>query len=188
MAMFTCCRRRRKQGLLAGVLVQQRKRESRPSLPSIVLANVQSLDNKLDELWSRLVFQRDIKFFNVMVFTETWLNPSISDSTIVTEGVSIHHRNNKFWEEQGRKCLLHGEQSVVLRCGDYFFGLFSGPGAPHDQMQTLLYPKGVYIGRYNSSLYSATFRHKLGPGRASCSHRQNRDLTAGGCIYCGRGF
>ncbi|KAI3375925.1 hypothetical protein L3Q82_016344, partial [Scortum barcoo] len=41
-------------------------------------------------------------------------------------------------EEQGRRCLLHGEQQVVLRCGDYFYGLFSGPGAPHDQMPALL--------------------------------------------------
>ena len=49
--------------------------------------------------------------------------------------------DNKLGEEQGRRCLLHGEQSVVLRCGDHFFGLFSGPGAPHDQMPTLYIPR-----------------------------------------------
>ena len=68
--------------------------------------------------------------------------------------------DNKLWEEQGRRCLLHGEQCVVLGCGDYFFGLFSGPVAAHDQMPTLLYPKGLYIGRYNSGAHSATCRHQ----------------------------
>ena len=86
-------RGRRKRGSRAGVLVRLRKRENRPPLPSILLANVQSLDNKLDELRSRMAFQRDIKFCNVMVFTETWLDPSIPDSAIVPEGVSIHRQD-----------------------------------------------------------------------------------------------
>ncbi|KAI3376990.1 hypothetical protein L3Q82_000040 [Scortum barcoo] len=133
-------RRRRKRGSRAGVLVRLRKRENRPPLPSILLANVQSLDNKLDELRSRMAFQRDIKNCNVLVFTETWLDPSIPDSAIVPEGLSIPPTgpDNSFREEQGRRCLLHGEQQVVFRCGDYFYGLFSGPGAPHDQMPALL--------------------------------------------------
>ncbi|XP_034446040.1 uncharacterized protein LOC117764401 isoform X2 [Hippoglossus hippoglossus] len=40
-----------------------------------------------------MAFQRDIKFCNVMVFTETWLDPSIPDSAIVPEGVSIHRQD-----------------------------------------------------------------------------------------------
>ena len=36
-------------GRRAGILVKLRKRQHRPPLPSILLANVQSLDNKLDE-------------------------------------------------------------------------------------------------------------------------------------------
>ncbi len=47
-------------------------------------------------------------------------------------------QNYRIREEQGRKCLLHGQQLVVLTCGDYFYGLFSGPRAPHDQMPALL--------------------------------------------------
>ena len=73
------CGRQRKRGSRAGVLVRLRKRENQPPLPSILLANVQSLDNKLDELRSRMAFQRDIKNCNVMVFTETWLDPSAPD-------------------------------------------------------------------------------------------------------------
>ncbi|KAI3377239.1 hypothetical protein L3Q82_009151 [Scortum barcoo] len=134
-------RRRRKRGSRAGVLVRLRKRENRPPLPSILLANVQSLDNKLDELRSRMAFQRDIKNCNVLVFTETWLDPSsIPDSAIVPEGLSIHRQDRTIHsgKSKGRRCLLHGEQQVVLRCGDYFYGLFSGPGAPHDQMPGLI--------------------------------------------------
>ncbi|KAI3362874.1 hypothetical protein L3Q82_001923 [Scortum barcoo] len=86
-------RRQRKRGSRAGVLVRLRKRENRPPLPSILLANVQSLDNKLDELRSRMAFQRDIKNCNVLVFTETWLDPSIPDSAIVPEGLSIHRQD-----------------------------------------------------------------------------------------------
>ncbi len=40
-------RRRRKRGKRAGVLVRLRRRAFRPPLPTILLANVQSLDNKL---------------------------------------------------------------------------------------------------------------------------------------------
>ncbi|KAI3376214.1 hypothetical protein L3Q82_016723, partial [Scortum barcoo] len=39
-------------------------------------------------------------------------------------------------EEVSASC--HGEQQVVLRCGGNFYGLFSGPTAPHDQMPALL--------------------------------------------------
>ncbi len=43
-------KRRRKRGKRAGVLVRFRRRPLRPPLPTILLANVQSLDNKLCEL------------------------------------------------------------------------------------------------------------------------------------------
>ena len=40
------------------------------SLPSMLLANVQALDNKLDDLHALLSFQRDIRSCNVLCFTE----------------------------------------------------------------------------------------------------------------------
>lgn len=83
-------RRRRKRSRRAGALVKLRRREHRPPLPSILLANVQSLDNKLDELRGRLTFQRDIKNCNVLIFTETWLDPSIPATAIQPEGFTIH--------------------------------------------------------------------------------------------------
>ena len=49
------------------------RRVGNPPLPSVLLANLQSLENKLDELRSRLSYQRDIKNYNLS-FTESWLN------------------------------------------------------------------------------------------------------------------
>ncbi|XP_062243353.1 uncharacterized protein LOC133953442 [Platichthys flesus] len=108
-------RGRRKRGSRAGVLVRLRKRENRPPLPSILLANVQSLDNKLDELRSRMAFQRDIKFCNVMVFTETWLDPSIPDTAIVPKGVSIH-RQDRTTNSGCTPDLEH----LMIRCRPYY--------------------------------------------------------------------
>ncbi len=50
-------RRRRKRGKRAGVLIRLRRRAFRPPLPTILLANVQSLDNKLCELRARISYQ-----------------------------------------------------------------------------------------------------------------------------------
>ncbi len=56
------------------------------SLPSILLANVQALDNKLDGLHAHISFQWDIRNCNVLCFTKTWLNPQILDSAIQPGG------------------------------------------------------------------------------------------------------
>ena len=50
-----------------------RRRAHHPLLPSILLANVQSLDNKVYEIRERVTFQRDIRDCNILCFTETWL-------------------------------------------------------------------------------------------------------------------
>ncbi|GAA6077246.1 uncharacterized protein LOC113651947 isoform X1 [Tachysurus ichikawai] len=52
-------KRRRKRGKRAGVLVRIRHRPLRPPLPTILLANVQSLDNKLCELRACISYQRE---------------------------------------------------------------------------------------------------------------------------------
>ena len=50
--------RRRKRGRQSGLLVRLRRRAHRAPLPSILLANVQSLANKVDEIRARAAFQR----------------------------------------------------------------------------------------------------------------------------------
>ena len=51
------CRRRR--GRRSGLLVRLRMRAHHPPPPSILLTNVQSLDNLVDEIRARVAFQRD---------------------------------------------------------------------------------------------------------------------------------
>ncbi len=73
-------RRRRKHcGRRAGIRNRLRKRARSPPLPSILLANVQSLENKMDDLRARISFQRDI---NIFCLTETWLTPSVPDTAV----------------------------------------------------------------------------------------------------------
>ena len=57
--------RRRKRGKRSGLLVRLQGWAHCTPLPTILLANVQSLDNKVDEIRARVAFQRDIRDCNV---------------------------------------------------------------------------------------------------------------------------
>ncbi len=83
-------RRRRKRGKRAGVLVRLRRRAFRPPLPTILLANVQSLDNKLCELRARISYQRETRDFSVICLTETWMSAMVPDSAIELTGYSVN--------------------------------------------------------------------------------------------------
>ncbi len=72
-------RKRRKS---AGVLVRLRRRAFRPPLPTILLANVQSLDNKLCELRARISYQRETRDSCVICLTETWMSAMVPNSAI----------------------------------------------------------------------------------------------------------
>ncbi len=67
------------RGNSAGICNRLRKRAHSPPLPSILLANVQSLENKMDDLRARISFQRDIRDCNIICLTETWLTHSVPD-------------------------------------------------------------------------------------------------------------
>ncbi len=75
-------RRRKHRGKRAGIRNRLRKRAHSPPLPSILLANVQSLDNKMDDLRARISFQRDIRDCNIICLTETWLTPTVPDNAV----------------------------------------------------------------------------------------------------------
>jgi hypothetical protein len=88
--------RRRKRGKRSGLLVRLRRRAHRAPLPSILLSNVQSLDNKVDEIRARVAFQRDIRNCNVLCFTETWLTRetlSESCSQLVSPRIALTETN-----------------------------------------------------------------------------------------------
>ncbi len=75
-------RRRKHRGRRAGIRNRLRKRAHSPPLPSILLANVQSLENKMDDLRARISFQRDIRDCNIFCLTETWLTPLVPDTAV----------------------------------------------------------------------------------------------------------
>jgi hypothetical protein len=65
-------------GKRSGCLVRIRRRMTNLPLPSVLLANVQSLENKWDELKARVSHQQDNKNCNILCFTESWLDDSKS--------------------------------------------------------------------------------------------------------------
>ncbi len=91
----------RKRGKRAGVLARLRRRAFRPPLPTILLANVQSLDNKLCELWARILYQRETRDCCVICLTETWMSAMVPDSAIELTGFSMH-RSDRAKELTGK--------------------------------------------------------------------------------------
>ena len=79
-----------RRGIWSGLQVRLRRHAHHPPLPSILLINVQSLVNKVDELKARISFQRDIRDCNILCFTESWLSQDILSSSIQPAGFSVH--------------------------------------------------------------------------------------------------
>ncbi len=78
------CRRQKKHsGRRAGIRNRLRERAHSPPLPSILLANVQSLENKMDDLRARISFQQEIRDCNILCLTETWLTPTVPDTAVM---------------------------------------------------------------------------------------------------------
>ncbi|KAK2899376.1 hypothetical protein Q8A73_012505 [Channa argus] len=64
-----------------------------PPLPSLLLANVRSLENKLDELRARITTQREIRECCALIFTETWLSDKVPEDAIQLHTHSVHRGN-----------------------------------------------------------------------------------------------
>ncbi len=94
-------KRSRKRGKRAGVLVRQRGCTFRHPLPTILLANVQSLDNKLGEMRARTSYQRETRDCWVICLTETWMSAMVPDSAIELTGFSVH-RSDRTKELTGK--------------------------------------------------------------------------------------
>uniref|UniRef100_A0A3B1IU70 Reverse transcriptase domain-containing protein n=1 Tax=Astyanax mexicanus TaxID=7994 RepID=A0A3B1IU70_ASTMX len=73
------CERKRKRGKRAGIRVRLKASPSRPAIPSLFLANVCSLDNKLDYIRLQRTTQREFRDCCVLFFVESWLNDNIPD-------------------------------------------------------------------------------------------------------------
>ncbi len=93
----------RRKGNRAGVLLRLRRRAFQPPLPTILLANVQSLDNKLCELRARISYQWETRDCYVICLTETWMSAMVPDSAIELTGFPFElsrdiTENSPLWE------------------------------------------------------------------------------------------
>ncbi|KAK0140101.1 hypothetical protein N1851_022987 [Merluccius polli] len=84
-------RRRKRRGARGGLLNRLKRDPHRPSIPSLFLANVRSLANKMDEMRLRVA----TKTTNSCAFllTESWLTASIPDASIEIQGYTIHRQD-----------------------------------------------------------------------------------------------
>ncbi len=74
--------RSRRRGKRAGALVKLRQCGLRTPLPSIHLANLRSLPNKMDEILLLSRTNKDFSNSAALCFTETWLKDTIPDSAL----------------------------------------------------------------------------------------------------------
>ena len=99
-------KRRRKRGWRSGYLLKICRQASKLPLPAVLLANVQSLENKIDGVRSRLSYQRDIKNCNILCFTRSWLNDDMDNIQLV--GFTLH------WQDIRAASSKTGQWSVSI--------------------------------------------------------------------------
>ncbi len=87
------CERGRKRGKRGGIRARLRANPTRPALPTLMLSNFRSLENKLDLIQLSRSTQHEARDCCVFVFTETWLNNNIPDSAIQLHGLNCYRAN-----------------------------------------------------------------------------------------------
>ncbi|KAJ8371917.1 hypothetical protein AAFF_G00298690 [Aldrovandia affinis] len=65
---------------------RREKRRFKPYLPSIIMGNVRSLANKMDELTALARSQAEFRECSIMCFTESWLHKDIPDNNVSVDG------------------------------------------------------------------------------------------------------
>lgn len=82
--------RKQKRGCRTGVRTRLARDPYRPPLPSLFVANVRSLPNKMEELELTMSAQKNIQDCCVLVITETWINATIPEEAIQLAGYATH--------------------------------------------------------------------------------------------------
>jgi hypothetical protein len=99
-----CVKRRQKKRVWsAGCLLRIRRQSNKPPLLSILLENVQTLENKMGDLRGRLNPQRDIQNCNILCMTELWLNDDIN---IQLAGYTLYRQDRSAVSGNTRGCGL----------------------------------------------------------------------------------
>ncbi|KAK3520766.1 hypothetical protein QTP70_032347 [Hemibagrus guttatus] len=83
------CSRKQKRGKWAGVRARLKTNPGRPAIPSIILSNICSLDNKLDYIRRQQTTWREYRDCCVFIFTETWLSDRVLDGAIQLDGLTV---------------------------------------------------------------------------------------------------
>ena len=103
-----CRRRTRKRGKRGGVRQRLRRRARRPSLPSMLLCNVRSLKNKVEELRVNTRYLHEYRESCLLVFTETWLQDDVPVSLVSLDCFSLvrsNRNNNSGKSKSGGICV-----------------------------------------------------------------------------------
>ncbi len=78
--------RRCRAGAKLKAKLRARRMKYKPSIPSIVMGNINSLTNKCDELEALVRNQRVYRECSLMCFSENWLTESMDDSCVDVPG------------------------------------------------------------------------------------------------------
>ena len=76
-------------------------RKCKPYLPTVILGNAQSLCNKMDEVRANVQFSDEFRTRSLLCFSETWLNETITDTSIGVEGFILSRGDRT--KESGKK-------------------------------------------------------------------------------------
>ena len=75
--------------------------EDRPVLQSVIMGNVRSFPNKMDELTALTQHQRDYRECSIMVLMETWITELTPDTDVNLDG--FQQRRADMTAESGKK-------------------------------------------------------------------------------------
>ena len=104
---------RRKRGKKVGVKQRLRKLGCKPYLPSLILGNVQSLQNKMEEHCANVKYANEFHSASPMCYSKTWLSENVTDSHVNIEGFSISRAdrtNDSGKLKGGGMCVFMNEQ------------------------------------------------------------------------------
>ncbi|KAI3354195.1 hypothetical protein L3Q82_018733, partial [Scortum barcoo] len=109
-------KRRRRRGRHAGVEHRARRSWYRPVLPSIIMGNVRSLPNKMDELAALTRHQREYRECSLLLFTETWLTALTPDTAAELDGFTLLRadRSKESGKRKGGGLAVFVNPPVVL--------------------------------------------------------------------------
>uniref|UniRef100_A0AAQ5Z3V2 CLN6 transmembrane ER protein a n=1 Tax=Amphiprion ocellaris TaxID=80972 RepID=A0AAQ5Z3V2_AMPOC len=95
--------RRRRRGCRAGLKRREKRRRYKPSVPSVIMGNVRSLPNKMEELTVLTRLQWEYRESSLMMFTESWLNELTPDSLLTLDGFHLVRADRNARESGKRK-------------------------------------------------------------------------------------